>query len=46
MEAIKYAPVSHIVEGADGKPSAVLIDEPLTAPGAVWVWRLTAAALK
>lgn len=40
MEAIKYAPVSHIVEGADGKPSAVLIDEPFDR-----AWRRVGVAL-
>lgn len=40
MEAIKYAPVSHIVEGADGKPAAVLIDEPFDR-----AWRRVGVAL-
>lgn len=40
MEAVKYAPVSHIVEGAGGKPSAVLIDEPFDR-----AWRRVGVAL-
>lgn len=40
MEAIKYAPVSHIVEGAGGKPAAVLIDEPFDR-----AWRRVGVAL-
>lgn len=40
MEAIKYAPVSQIVEGAGGKPAAVLIDEPFDR-----AWRRVGVAL-
>lgn len=40
MEAVKYAPVSHIVEGAGGKPAAVLIDEPFDR-----AWRRVGVAL-
>ena len=40
MAAVKYAPMSRIEEGADGKPVAVVIDEPFDR-----AWRRVGVAL-
>lgn len=40
LAAVKYSPMSHIEEGADGKPVAVVIDEPFDR-----AWRRVGVAL-
>ncbi len=40
LAAVKYQPVSHVIEGADGQPEAVLIDEPFDR-----AWRRVGLAL-
>lgn len=40
MAAVKYAPMSHVINGADGKPEAVVIDEAFDR-----AWRRVGVAL-